>query len=60
MQIWLLPGSAGKGIEKTLKEVGMGIVKLYSSAVVTGNEGSLQDGMEEKFKQIGIETARLL
>lgn len=55
-----LAGSAGKGIEKRLKRIGMRIVKPYASAIVTGGEGPLQDSMEETFKQIGIEIARLL
>jgi flavorubredoxin len=59
MQLWWA-GSAGKGIEKRLKRIGMSIVKPYSSAIVKGKEGPLQDGMEEKFKQIGIEIARLI
>ena len=48
-------GSAGKGIEKTLKRLGMSIVKPHASAIVTGSEGPLQDGMEEMFEQIGSE-----
>jgi flavorubredoxin len=48
-------GSAGKRIEKTLKRLGMNIVNPHSSAIVTGSEGPLQDGMEELFEQIGGE-----
>ena len=48
-------GSAGKGIEKTLKRLGMSIVKPHASAIVTGSEGPLKDGMEEMFEQIGSE-----
>jgi flavorubredoxin len=48
-------GSAGKGIEKTLKRLGMSIVKPHSSAIVTGSEGPLKEGMEEMFEQIGGE-----
>ena len=50
-------GSAAKGIEKRLKKLILNFVKPYASAIVTGGEGPLQDGMEEKFKQIGIELA---
>ena len=50
-----LAGSAGKGIEKRVSRIGMRIVKPYDSAIVTGGEGPLQDSMEEKFHQIGIE-----
>ena len=55
LKAWWLPGSAGKGIEKTLKGLGMSIVKPNSSAIVTGNEGPLEEGMEEMFEQIGGE-----
>jgi len=51
-RIW---GSAAKGIEKRLKRLGMNIVKPAASAIVKGLKGPLQDGMEEKFKQIGAE-----
>jgi len=50
-------GSAGKGIEKKLKKMRMNIVKPHSSAIVTGREGPLEEGMEEKFEQIGVEIA---
>lgn len=53
-------GSAAKGIEKRLKRLGMSIVKPYASAIVTGGEGPLRDGMQGKFRQIGIEIARLI
>ncbi|MFQ6075985.1 MAG: flavodoxin family protein [Candidatus Bathyarchaeia archaeon] len=52
-----IAGSAAKGIEKDLKRLGMSIVKPYSSAIVKGTEGPLEDGMEEMFKQIGAEIA---
>ncbi len=48
-------GSAGKGIGKTLKKLGMNVVKPHSSAIVMGNEGPLEEGMEEMFEQIGVE-----
>jgi len=48
-------GSAGKGIEKTLKRLGMSIVKPHSSAIVSGKEGPLEEGMEEMFERIGGE-----
>ena len=50
-------GSAAKGIEKRLKRLGLNIVKPAASAIVKGLKGPLQDGMEEKFKQIGAELA---
>jgi len=46
-------GSAGKGIEKTLKGLGISIVKPHSSAIVKATEGPLEEGMEEMFEQIG-------
>jgi flavorubredoxin len=48
-----LSGSAAKGIEKRLKRMGMNIAKPYASAIVNDLKGPLQDGMDEKFKQIG-------
>ena len=48
-------GSAGKRIEKTLKRLGMSIVKPHSSAIIKGSEGPLEEGMEEMFEQIGGE-----
>jgi len=53
-------GSAGKGIEKRLKRIGMNIVKPHYSAIVKGNKGPLQDDMEEMAKQNGAEIARLI
>jgi flavodoxin len=50
-------GSAAKGIEKRLKRLGLNIVKPYSSAIVKGLKGPLQDGMDLKFTQIGNELA---
>ncbi len=50
-------GSAAKGIEKRLKNVGMDIVAPSSSAIVKGLKGPLQDGMEEKFHRLGAELA---
>ncbi|UCH03255.1 MAG: flavodoxin-like domain-containing protein [Candidatus Bathyarchaeota archaeon] len=53
-------GSAGKGIEKKLKKLGMHIIKQHSSAIVKGGEGPLVAGMEERFTQIGTEITKLL
>ncbi len=53
-------GSAAKSIEKQLKKLGMTIVKSYSSAIVKGGEGPLEDGTEETFNQIGAEIAKSL
>jgi flavodoxin len=50
-------GSAAKGIEKRLKRIGMNIVMPCASATVQGLKGPLHDGMESKFKQIGVDLA---
>lgn len=55
-----LAGSAGKRIEKKLKKLGMNIVKSHISAIVKGAEGPLEDGTEERFKQIGAYMAKSL
>jgi len=51
-------GSAGKGIEKRVKKLQMNIVRPHSSAIVKGREGPLEEGMEEAFKQIGVDLAK--
>lgn len=53
-------GSAANRIERRMKQYGMKIVMSHVSAVVLGREGPLEDGTEEKFKQIGGELARLV
>ena len=53
-------GSAGKAIEKKLKRIRLHILKPHASAIITEREGPLQEGMEEKFKQIGAEIARVV
>jgi flavodoxin len=55
-----LAGSAGKGIEKKLKKLGMSIVKSHFSAIVKGGKGPLEDGAEETFKQIGADITKSL
>jgi flavodoxin len=50
-----LAGSAGKGIEKTLKGLGMSIAKPHSSAAIKAARGPLEEGMEETFEKIGSE-----
>jgi len=50
-------GSAAKGIEKRLKRRGLNVVTSSASAIVTGEKGPLQAGMDEKFTQIGRELA---
>jgi len=52
-------GSAAKGIEKRLEKLGVSIVKPHASAIVKGGEGPLEEGMEEMFKQIAGEIAKL-
>jgi len=53
-------GSAGKRIEKKLKKLGMGMVKSHVSAIVKGNEGPVEEGAEETFRQIGVDIAKSL
>lgn len=55
-----LAGSAGKRIEKKLKQLRMGIVQSHVSAIVTGGKGPLEDGAGETFKQIGADLAKSL
>jgi flavorubredoxin len=52
-------GSAAKGIEKKLKELGMTIVRGYTSAIVGGTEGPLEENAETKFEEIGSEIAKM-
>lgn len=60
LKAWWLLGSAGKGIEKVLKELGMIIVKPHTSAIVKGVKGPLEEGMVETFERIGSEIATLI
>lgn len=53
-------GSAGKRIEKRLRDLGMIIVKPYQSAAVAGTRGPLVEGAERAFEQVGREIAELL
>ncbi|WXG42301.1 MAG: flavodoxin family protein [Candidatus Freyarchaeum deiterrae] len=53
-------GSAAKKIEKELKKLRMSIVKSYSSAIVLGREGPLEEGTEERFRKIAGEIAKLI
>jgi flavodoxin len=55
-----LAGSAGGKIEGKLKSLGLTIVKPHASAVVKGREGPLEEGAEEKFKQLGAELAKIM
>ena len=54
-----LAGSAGGKIERKLKDLGMTIVKHSESAVVLGREGPLEESAEGRFKQIGVELAKI-
>jgi flavorubredoxin len=53
-------GSAGKGIENRLRKLQMSIVKPHASAIVKGTKGPLEEGTEEKFKEIASEIAKLI
>ena len=48
-----LSGSASKYIEKTLKELGMEMVRPRQSAIVDKTEGPLEGGEEESFEKLG-------
>lgn len=53
-----LLGTAGGKIEKKLEKMGFEIVEPAKSAVVKGREGPLEEGAEERFKQIGADLAK--
>jgi flavorubredoxin len=55
---FIFTGSAAKVIEGKLKGLGVSVVRPYSSAVVKGREGPLEEGEEETFKRIGAEISR--
>ena len=55
-RIW---GSAAKGIEKKLKNMGMSIIKPSASGIVLGLKGPLQEGTEATFRQIGAEITNI-
>jgi flavodoxin len=55
-----LAGDAGGKIERKLKSLGLTIIKDHASAVVKGREGPLEEGAEEKFKQLGTELAKMI
>jgi flavorubredoxin len=55
-----ISGSAAKKIEGELKKLKMKIILPYSSAIVMGREGSLEEGNEERFRQIGGKIAKLI
>lgn len=55
-----LSGDAKGKIEEKLKDLGFIIVRQSESGIVKGREGPLDEGTEEKFKQIGIELSKNL
>jgi len=55
-----LAGSAGGKIERKLKDWGFTIARPSESAIVVGREGPLEENAEGRFKQIGVELARIL
>jgi flavorubredoxin len=55
-----LSGSASKYIERTLKELGMDIVRPRQSAIVDKTEGPLEGGAVEAFERIGFDMGTLL
>ena len=60
-RMWLIfENSAARVIEGALRGVKVDIVRPRRSAIVEGREGPLHEGMEETFRQIGIEIAESL
>jgi flavodoxin len=55
-----MAGSAGGKVEKKLKSLGFTIAKSAESAIVLGQEGPLEEGAEEAFRQIGAELAGMM
>lgn len=51
--------NAANRIEQRMKQSGIRVVMPHISAIVLGREGPLEEGTEEKFRQIGTELARL-
>ena len=50
-----LENSAARRIEGKMKKMKMEIVRPRQSAIVDGTEGPLEEGTEERFRQIGAE-----
>jgi flavodoxin len=60
-RMWLLfENSAARVIESALRGMKVDIVRPRRSAIVEGREGPLHEGMEETFRQIGVEIAESL
>ncbi len=58
-RMWLMfENSAARVIEGALRKEKMDIVRPRRSAIVEGREGPLHEGMEETFRQIGVEIAK--
>ena len=55
-----MAGSAGGKVEKKLKSLGFTIAKSAESAIVLGQEGPLEEGAEDAFRQIGAELAGMM
>ncbi len=51
-------GSAAKGIEARLQQLGMKVVLPCASAIVDGTQGPLEPGSEEAFRRIGADIAK--
>lgn len=51
----ILENSAARGIEKVLKRMGVDIIRSRESALVIGEEGPLEPGFTDTFKQLGSE-----
>ena len=51
----ILENSAARGIEKALKKMGVEIIRTRESALVIGEEGPLEQGFTDSFRQLGTE-----
>ncbi|MFX0186014.1 MAG: flavodoxin family protein [Candidatus Hodarchaeota archaeon] len=57
---FIFENSAARRIEKKMKKMRIKILKSYRCAIVTGREGPLEAGVEEKFTEIGRELGNIL
>jgi flavodoxin len=55
-----LENSAARSIEGAMKKLKLRIIRPRASAIVSGREGPLEEGVRETFFQIGIEIGNML
>ncbi len=56
----ILENSAARKIEGKMKRMKIKIIKPRQSAIVNGREGPLEEDIEGRFEQIGVEIAELI